>query len=333
MAMKSYQINAELLLKEYLLADPLIPYTSITGGIFACKMVYDLTNLFSAFYFKSYSNLTKMQRIEWNNRAISTFHAVFITMMSLYFVFCSDLFSDQPHAGLVAFRRSALSTFTLGDMLRDGGDVSSLQWYSEIKIRFPSRTLGPDFPYCRPNCSDSDGYIDILLERLQNPLLYLRSLFDHGVSVGYFIADLGMIIWFYPSLGGMEYVIHHFLSLIAVAYSMLTGEGQLYTYMVLISETTTPGINLRWYFDTAGMKKSKAYLLNGVVIFFAWFVARILLFIYLFYHVFLHQYQVKQMHSFGQLLVLVVPVVLSVMNLMWFWKIFKGMKKTLAKRH
>jgi hypothetical protein len=39
MAMKSYQINAELLLKEYLLADPLIPYTSITGGIFACKMV------------------------------------------------------------------------------------------------------------------------------------------------------------------------------------------------------------------------------------------------------------------------------------------------------
>lgn len=39
------------------------------------------------------------------------------------------------------------------DMLRDVGDVSSLQWYSEIKIRFPSRTLGPDFPYCRPNSS------------------------------------------------------------------------------------------------------------------------------------------------------------------------------------
>ena len=124
------------------------------------------------------------------------------------------------------------------------------------------------------------------------------------VSVGYFISDLGMIIWFYPSLGGMEYVstnsfvqrlikpntscfhlssisifvslqaqpiwwdmstlkfslnlelimetiitsqvIHHFFSMIAVAYSMLTGEGQLYTCMVLISETTTPGINLRW---------------------------------------------------------------------------------------
>jgi hypothetical protein len=42
-------------------------------------------------------------------------------------------------------------------------------------------------------------------------------------------------------------VIHHLLSIVAVAYAMLTGEGQLYTYMVLISETTTPGINLRWY--------------------------------------------------------------------------------------
>ncbi|KAJ6337144.1 hypothetical protein OIU76_006922 [Salix suchowensis] len=114
MAMKSYQNHAELLVKEYLLADPLIPYTSIIGGIFACKMVYDLTDLFSDVYFKSYSSLTKLQRIEWNNRAISTFHAVFIATMSLYFVFCSDLFSDQIHGDLVTFQSSAQSTFALG---------------------------------------------------------------------------------------------------------------------------------------------------------------------------------------------------------------------------
>lgn len=83
-----------------------------------------------------------------------------------------------------------------------------------------------------------------------------------------------MICWFYPSLGGVEYVsiyfqveetlfnidlyvvcqiltvefqvVHHSLSAIAVAYSMYTGEGQLYTFMVLISEVTTPEINMRW---------------------------------------------------------------------------------------
>lgn len=141
-----------------------------------------------------------------------------------------------------------------------------------------------------------------------------------------------MICWLYPSLGGIEYVIHHSLSGVAVAYAMFSGEGQLYTFMVLISEVTTPEINLRWYLDTAGLKKSIAYLINGVVIFFGWLVARILVFFYMFYHVYLHYYQVKQMHIFGYLLVFGVPAVLAIMNLMWFGKIIKGLKKTLAKK-
>lgn len=42
-------------------------------------------------------------------------------------------------------------------------------------------------------------------------------------------------------------IVHHSLAAIAVAYAMFTGEGQLYTFMVLISEVTTPEINMRWY--------------------------------------------------------------------------------------
>ena len=38
------------------------------------------------------------------------------------------------------------------------------------------------------------------------------------------------------------------------------------------------------------------------------------------------------MHPFGYLLVFVVPVALSVMNLMWFGKIVKGLMKTLEKK-
>ncbi|XP_023536615.1 transmembrane protein 56-like [Cucurbita pepo subsp. pepo] len=265
MSLKSYQSQAEQLLKYLVLSDPVVPYISIPAGILASKLVYDVTDLISGVYFKSYSNLSRIQRVEWNNRAMSTLHAIFITAASLYMVFLSDLFSDR-YFSLITFRSSTISAFGL------------------------------------------------------------------GVSAGYFFTDLGMILWFYPALGGMEYVLHHLLSLLAVAYAMLTGEGQLYTYMVLISETTTPGINLRWYLDTAGMKKSKAYLINGVVIFFAWLVARILLFMYMFYHVYFHLNQVLQMHAFGQLLVFVVPLVLSVMNCMWFAIIFKGLKKTLAKR-
>ncbi|XP_022723426.1 transmembrane protein 56 homolog B-like isoform X2 [Durio zibethinus] len=241
MAIKSYQNQAQMLFKNYLLADPFIPYTSILGGILACKVAYDLTQLISSIYIKTYPGLTKIQRVEWNNRGISTIHAIFVSALSLYFVFWSDLFSDQHLPGLVVFRSSPLSTFGLG-------------------------------------------------------------------------------------------VIHHSLSGIAVAYSMFTGEAQLYTYMVLISEVTTPEINMRWYLDTAGMKRSSAYLINGVVIFFAWLIARVLLFGYLFYHVYLHYQQVIKMHTFGYVLVFVVPSVLATMNLVWFGKIIKGLVRTLAKR-
>ncbi|CAN1810179.1 TLC domain-containing protein 4-B [Linum perenne] len=226
MAIEAYRSQAKVLVKSYLFADPFVPYTSVLGGVVACKVVYDLTQLISTFYIKAYSGLTKMQRIEWNNRGMSSVHAVFITALSLYFVFWSDLFSDKPQSGYVTLRSSPLSIFGL------------------------------------------------------------------AVSVGYFIADLGMIFQFYPSLGGMEYVVHHCLSAIAVAYSMLSGEGQLYTYMCLISEVTTPEINMRWYLDISGMKRSNAYLVNGVLIFLFWLIARVLLFFYIFYHINMHFDQV-----------------------------------------
>ncbi|KAE8700746.1 protein-S-isoprenylcysteine O-methyltransferase B [Hibiscus syriacus] len=203
------------------------------------EKVYDLTDLINSFYIKTYPTLTKIQKVDWNNRGISTTHAIFVSTLSLYFVFWSDPFSDPRLSGLIVFRSSTLSTFGL------------------------------------------------------------------GVSLGYFSSDLSTTLWQYPAL---------------VAYSMFTGEAQLYTYMVLISEVTTPEIHLRWYLDTAGMKQSTAYLINGIVIFifrkiegnklnglldidghqklfygcFISFlaktaeIARVMLFGYMFYHVYLH---------------------------------------------
>ncbi|KAI4387286.1 hypothetical protein MLD38_005129 [Melastoma candidum] len=266
MVAKSYQTRAESLLRQYLPADSFVPYTSVIVGILGCKMVYDLSQLISALNFKSYSSLSNMKRVEWNNRAMSTVHAIFITAMSLYLVFWSGFFGDDRTGGLPVFRSSSLSSSAL------------------------------------------------------------------GISLGYFLTDLAMIFWLYPSLGGFEYVIHHLLSMSALLYAILMKEGQLYTFMVLISECTTPGINLRWYLDTAGKKRSKAYVINGVLMFFAWLGARILLFVYLFYHLFMHLDQIEQITTYGKCLLFMVPCVLSVMNTMWFMKIIKGLVKTLAKR-
>lgn len=265
MAFKAYKYK-EVLVRDYLLADSYAPYTAVLGGILMCKLAYDFTRIISSFNFKGYASLNKMQKIEWNNRGMSTVHAIFITVMSVYLVFFSGLFSDELD-GPVTVRSSSLSSFTL------------------------------------------------------------------GVSIGYFITDIAMIYWLYPALGGMEYIIHHMLSLMSTMYAMLSGEAHVYIYMGLITETTTPGINLRWFLDVAGMKNSKAYLVNGVAMVVTWLVARIILFMYLFYHMFVHYDQIKKMNTFGYFLVLIAPCIIFVMNVLWFSKILKGLKKTMAKRH
>lgn len=40
MAFKSYQNKANVLVKDYIISEPFIPYSSVLGGLFACKVVY-----------------------------------------------------------------------------------------------------------------------------------------------------------------------------------------------------------------------------------------------------------------------------------------------------
>ncbi|KAL8026955.1 hypothetical protein ABFX02_14G063700 [Erythranthe guttata] len=155
-----------------------------------------------------------------------------------------------------------------------------------------------------------------------------------GVSIGYFLSDLAMIFYYYPALGGMEYVVHHGLSMYSITMALLSGQAQFYILMVLFTEITTPFVNLRWRLDIAGMKNSRIYIYNGVALFFGWLVARIVLFMFFFYHMFIHFDQVKGIFPLGFYSLISVPPVISVMNIFWFWKIARGMVKTLRKaRH
>ncbi|KAH9308463.1 hypothetical protein KI387_036374, partial [Taxus chinensis] len=217
-----YQYQTNFLFREHSMEELISLFTSVIAGILMCKIFYNVSKMMTPLYFKGYHKLTIAEQIEWNNRAISTAHAILVSVVAIYLLFFSDIFRDNVQDGPVTLRNTLFSTFIL------------------------------------------------------------------GVSTGYFLSDLGMIIWLYPSLGGKEYVMHHLLSMIAIALSLFSGHGQIYIYLVLLSESTTPGINLRWYLDTAGLKKSKAYVMNGIAMFFGWLVARILLFIYFFIHIYLH---------------------------------------------
>jgi hypothetical protein len=111
-------------------------------------------------------------------RGMSTVHAIFITVMSVYLVFFSNLFSDQLD-GPVTFRSSNLSNFILG--------------VSDVPIESHSTMVS------------MLTYTVLFFAGIYSSFSPFVSFFCQ-VSVGYFVTDLAMIFWAYPSLGGMEYV-------------------------------------------------------------------------------------------------------------------------------
>uniref|UniRef100_A0A0R0L0Y6 TLC domain-containing protein n=1 Tax=Glycine max TaxID=3847 RepID=A0A0R0L0Y6_SOYBN len=172
---------------------------SIFSGIILCVLVYTSTAILSSLLFKGYGKLSSAEKIEWNNRGFSTFHALFVSSASFYLLILSDVFNVNSHGDVVINRSSTLSDAVL------------------------------------------------------------------GISIGYFLTDLAMILWNFPALGGLEYV------------------------------------------------------------------ARIFLFMFLFYHIGTRYVEVKEIFLFGFYTLIMVPSVLAVLNIFWFWKIAKGMVKTLTK--
>ncbi|KAH7427156.1 hypothetical protein KP509_10G032100 [Ceratopteris richardii] len=246
-------------------AEPVLWLSSVFIGIVACTLIYRGMKASSPRIFPAYLKLSQAEKIEWDNRGISTFHAIIVSAVAWYLIFYSGFFQHEDSKSSVVFRSSIFSQMIL------------------------------------------------------------------GVSIGYFLSDLAMIIWFYPALGGIEYVLHHFLSMTSLALSIYSGQAHLYLYLVLFSEITTPFVNLRWYLSLSGMKNSRLYLYNGLMLFFSWLFARVLLFVYLFSHIYLHYEQVKEIFPAGFYYLFIAPPALALMNVLWFYKILKGLIRTIHK--
>ncbi|KAK4419770.1 TLC domain-containing protein 4-B [Sesamum alatum] len=89
-------------------------FFSVLAGILMCKIVYELTGVISASYVKEYSKLNSKQKLEWNNRGFSTFHAIVVAAGSLYLLLFSGLFVDDAQDELMINRTSTLSDTILG---------------------------------------------------------------------------------------------------------------------------------------------------------------------------------------------------------------------------
>lgn len=124
-------------------------------------------------------------------------------------------------------------------------------------------------------------------------------------------------------------LIHHVGSLLSIGTAIYSRSGHMHAVWILVTELTTPFINFRWWLEKGGMKSSPLYLLNGVMIFLMWIVARVLLFPPFFYVVWLQREDIKLMSYWSSFLLFTFPALLTVLNLYWFGKITKGVLKLL----
>jgi hypothetical protein len=127
-------------------------------------------------------------------------------------------------------------------------------------------------------------------------------------------------------------IIHHSMAMAGVLGAALTGIAHGYTLAVLFTELTTPFLNLRWLLHTAGLKDSRIYLVNGLLMLKAWLIARIALFLFLFKHLADHWMEIaaEELPTWCLLLLVGGPPILFVMNVFWLVKIVQGAVKLLT---
>ncbi|PNW79524.1 hypothetical protein CHLRE_08g358531v5 [Chlamydomonas reinhardtii] len=151
-----------------------------------------------------------------------------------------------------------------------------------------------------------------------------------GVSLGFFAMELLPTLKYW--MGGSAMVLHHIGSLTCVAVAAAAGDGHALTLWMLSTEFTTPFIAARYMLDKAGLKSHPIYVVNGLLIVASWTVARMATFLPFFKTAWDVRAQVPLMNPLSQVLLLVFPATLAVLNTWWYYKIVKGALKVLGPK-
>ncbi|KDD74819.1 hypothetical protein H632_c1053p0, partial [Helicosporidium sp. ATCC 50920] len=164
------------------------------------------------------------------------------------------------------------------------------------------------------------------------PLIFKRTWLSTAtlaVSLGYFLVDLVMLRVHRPYFGGVEMVAHHIMGIASLLVGLWWGEAHGLTLGMLVTEFTTPFVNLRWMLEAAGMRDSSLYVSNGMGLLLSWTLIRILYFAEFFPFLYRTRHELALVHRPTAALCVAVPIVIFCMNLMWYHKIVRGAFKLL----
>ncbi|XP_050780573.1 TLC domain-containing protein 4-like [Gopherus flavomarginatus] len=158
--------------------------------------------------------------------------------------------------------------------------------------------------------------------------------FNVAISCGYLLYDLLLLLRYWKTLGDSLFVCHHLVALYAYGYVLSRGVLPYFANFRLLSELSTPFVNLRWFFDTVGQPRSSWFVLaNGLAMTVVFFLVRIAV-IPSYYARMLAWYGTPEYARLGlavQVAWIVPSLALEVLNLVWMYKIIRGFYRAFCR--
>ena len=169
---------------------------------------------------------------------------------------------------------------------------------------------------------------------IQDPMLQLSRAPQNIMStnlifMGYLFYDIYHVIAAYPQLGGADMVAHHCVFLIA---SVINGTYRIMPFAfgwLIMGELSTIVLNIRWFLIKTGRGHTAAMHVTQILFAISFFVLRVVIYLMGVGHLFYHHDGLRRLYQEGIVPWAILSVTLgvivagSLLNLMWFQKIFQ----------
>jgi hypothetical protein len=239
-------------------------------------------------------------------------HCLFTYAISFVVSLALQSFSDRLFAGFKWYRRftedqkiewNAYAVSTLHAIVSSAAALV-------ILFKFPALVWDPVFQY--QECGDH-----VLM-----------------LTAGYLTADayvVGTNAQAFKALTST--LVHHLSASFTFLYMMQLHSLQAFALAFVVTEASTPLVNLRYQLSAMGLGKSRMYVINGLTMLAVFFVIRIIGYPFLMWSLIYHTGTIFALKgALTTILLWAGALTGGVLNHMWFYKMVKGAIKVLGRR-
>eukprot|EP00697_Spironema_sp_BW2_P003609 gnl/Spiro4/14809_TR7983_c0_g1_i1.p1 gnl/Spiro4/14809_TR7983_c0_g1~~gnl/Spiro4/14809_TR7983_c0_g1_i1.p1 ORF type:complete len:299 (-),score=25.14 gnl/Spiro4/14809_TR7983_c0_g1_i1:115-1011(-) len=148
------------------------------------------------------------------------------------------------------------------------------------------------------------------------------------IAVGYFLMDLLTMIR-YPALYSHGMLAHHVLGSFSFPIVVYYRHLELVVVLFVMTEATTPFINLHWIFSALNRRSGWLYLVNGFCMFFGFWIIRLPMTPYVLMTMSSNWQGFLQVSPLVKVLFVIAVTGISVLNIFWSYLIAKGLLKAV----